>query len=105
MRTSLDQHLTDLRSRAEERLDAMLGGQVDDLAWEKSAECRVQSAELNANSVLGTQHTALLKGLEHLHTRKTGALIQASLKLGVLAAHTQRVAPPELLQRFEAYGR
>jgi geranylgeranyl diphosphate synthase type II len=65
----------------------MVGGQVDDLAWEKD----------------DTERT--VAGLEHLHARKTGALFRASLRLGVLAAHAGRETPPELLERFEAYGR
>ena len=68
----------------------MVGGQVDDLAWEK------------AN---GTDERTI-DGLEQTHTRKTGALIRASLKLGVLAAHAHREPPaPALLERFAAYGR
>jgi geranylgeranyl diphosphate synthase type II len=66
----------------------MVGGQVDDLAWE-------QGGERN------------LEGLEYLHMRKTGALIRASLRLGALAAyaHHPSAPPPELLQRLDGYGR
>ena len=68
----------------------MVGGQVDDLAWERSE----------------VSHEPRLEDLEHLHSRKTGALIRASLKLGVLAGHARKGPPtPELLKRFEAYGR
>ena len=68
----------------------MVGGQVDDLAWENATATEERTIE----------------GLEYLHTRKTGALIRASLKLGVLAAHAHREPPrPELLERFAAYGR
>ncbi len=66
----------------------MVGGQVDDLAWE-SAE--VPASERNVHS------------LENLHGRKTGALIRAALQLGVFAAQTE--PPPALLERFDAYGR
>jgi geranylgeranyl diphosphate synthase type II len=65
----------------------MVGGQVDDLAWERTANARA------------------LEGLEHLHARKTGALIRASLRLGVLAAHPDRTPAPDLLERFDTYGR
>jgi geranylgeranyl diphosphate synthase, type II len=69
----------------------MVGGQVDDLAWEKAQPadaCRT------------------VEGLEHLHARKTGALIRASLRLGVLAAHANREAPAhDLMERFDTYGR
>jgi len=70
----------------------MVGGQVDDLAWEQAGEgCSART----------------LEGLEFLHARKTGALFRASLKLGVLAAHAQEASPPdpELLRRFDAFGR
>jgi geranylgeranyl diphosphate synthase type II len=66
----------------------MVGGQVDDLAWEQEGERNVE-------------------GLEYLHLRKTGALIRASLRLGALAAYAQRNSPPppELLERLDGYGR
>jgi len=71
----------------------MVGGQVDDLAWERVPE--------------GAEGERTLEGLENLHARKTGALIRTSLKLGVLAAHAQRPAPADarLLERFDAFGR
>ena len=66
----------------------MVGGQVDDLAWEQRGERDVE-------------------GLEYLHLRKTGALIRASLRLGALAAYAPRSCPPppELLERLDGYGR
>jgi geranylgeranyl diphosphate synthase type II len=66
----------------------MVGGQVDDLAWEQGGERNVE-------------------GLEGLHLRKTGALIRASLRLGVIAAHAHRNGPPpaELMERLDGYGR
>jgi geranylgeranyl diphosphate synthase type II len=81
----------------------MVGGQVDDLAWEKGE---------GGPGVWPGERTAA--GLESLHARKTGALIRASLRLGVLAAHAHsHPAPgagggpinPDLLERFDAYGR
>jgi geranylgeranyl diphosphate synthase type II len=43
--------------------------------------------------------------LENLHGRKTGALIRAALQLGVFAGHTTMPGPPpDLLERFDAYG-
>ncbi len=65
----------------------MVGGQADDLAWEK----RGGSAE----------------DLEHLHARKTGALFRACLTLGVLAAHADKPAGPDpgLREAIDAYGR
>jgi geranylgeranyl diphosphate synthase, type II len=66
----------------------MVGGQVDDLAWEQGGERNVE-------------------GLEYLHLRKTGALIRASLRLGALAAYAHRDGPPppQLLERLDGYGR
>jgi geranylgeranyl diphosphate synthase type II len=68
----------------------MVGGQVDDLAWENADGTQERTVEV----------------LEYLHLRKTGALIRASLKLGVLAGRAQDGPPElELMERFEAYGR
>ena len=68
----------------------MVGGQVDDLAWERPA---------------GGKEERTVEGLEALHARKTGALIRASLRLGVLAAHAPEAPDRGLLERFDAYGR
>ncbi len=64
----------------------MVGGQVDDLAWEQAPD-----------------HTA--EALEQLHQRKTGALIRASLRLGVHVAAGEDGASVGLLERFDEYGR
>ena len=68
----------------------MVGGQVDDLAWERDA-ARPQTAE----------------ALEHIHQHKTGALFRACLALGVWAVQGERSDGPErsLLQRLETFGR
>jgi geranylgeranyl diphosphate synthase type II len=65
----------------------MVGGQVEDLAWEKRG---------------GT-----LADLEALHARKTGALFRACLRLGVLAAQGERLGGPDprLLEALDTYGR
>lgn len=65
----------------------MVGGQVDDLAWEKGG---------------GT-----LTDLEQLHARKTGALFRCSLRFGVLAAQGEQESGPDLdlLERLDGYGR
>jgi len=69
----------------------MVGGQVDDLAMERA-------------ETTGLPRTA--EGLENLHLRKTGALIRASLLLGVHAGHAQDDGPaPDVLERFDSYGR
>jgi geranylgeranyl diphosphate synthase type II len=68
----------------------MVGGQVDDLAWESDAPGE-----------------RTLEGLEQLHLRKTGALFRASLRMGVWAAHANQATPPnaDLMRRFDGYGR
>src|SRR5262245_8760685 len=68
----------------------MVGGQVDDLAWE-----RVPATEGRG-----------LADLERLHVRKTGALIRASLRLGARASLASREQPPsaDLLERLDGYG-
>jgi geranylgeranyl diphosphate synthase type II len=68
----------------------MVGGQVDDLAWERDTG-RPQTAE----------------ALEHIHQHKTGALFRACLALGVWAIQGERADGPErpLLQRLETFGR
>ena len=67
----------------------MVGGQVDDLAWESD-----QPGERT------------LELLERLHLRKTGALFRAALRMGVYAAHANKERPDAaLLERFDAYGR
>jgi geranylgeranyl diphosphate synthase type II len=71
----------------------MVGGQVDDLAWERAEEAE-------------PERRRTVEGLEALHARKTGALIRVALRLGALAAHAHRDGPPpEVLGRLDAYGR
>ena len=68
----------------------MVGGQVDDLAWESDAPGE-----------------RTLEGLEQLHLRKTGALFRASLRMGVWAAHAGQATPPhpDVMKCFDGYGR
>jgi geranylgeranyl diphosphate synthase type II len=65
----------------------MVGGQVEDLAWEKRG---------------GT-----LNDLMNVHALKTGALFRACLRLGLLAAQGERPGGPDarLLQSLDGYGR
>ncbi|MBM3996995.1 MAG: polyprenyl synthetase family protein [Planctomycetes bacterium] len=67
----------------------MVGGQVDDLAWERG--------DLPRN----------LDALEHIHACKTGALFRACLKLGVFAVQSERAEGTDqnLLARLDTYGR
>jgi geranylgeranyl diphosphate synthase type II len=71
----------------------MVGGQVDDLAWEQESDRR--------------DACPTVEGLEYLHQRKTGALIRASLRLGALAGYASRPSPPPaaLLECLDGYGR
>jgi len=66
----------------------MVGGQVDDLAWEN-------------------QPTGKVADLERIHAHKTGALFRASLQLGALAAQGERPGGPEaaMLAALDEYGR
>jgi geranylgeranyl diphosphate synthase, type II len=65
----------------------MVGGQVEDLAYEK------QGGSLDA--------------LKNVHARKTGALFRACLGLGLLTAQGERPQGPDprLLDSLEGYGR
>ena len=71
----------------------MVGGQVDDLAWERR---RARPRPRDRSTTL-----------EHIHARKTGALFRACLRLGVLGGpgRAARRARPELLERLDGYGR
>jgi geranylgeranyl diphosphate synthase type II len=68
----------------------MVGGQADDLAWEK-----------------GTGSGAVLEDLENVHARKTGALFRACLRLGLLVAQGERLGgvDPDLRTALDGYGR
>jgi geranylgeranyl diphosphate synthase type II len=65
----------------------MVGGQVEDLAWEKQG--------------------GSLVALKNVHARKTGALFRACLRLGALAAQGERPQGPDpvLIDCLEGYGR
>jgi geranylgeranyl diphosphate synthase type II len=65
----------------------MVGGQVEDLAWEKKG---------------GT-----FTDLENIHARKTGALFRSCLRLGAWTAQGERPEGPDriVLESLDAYGR
>ena len=65
----------------------MVGGQVEDLAYEKRG--------------------GDLEDLENIHARKTGALFRACLRMGVHVAQSERPAGPDpaLLGALDGYGR
>lgn len=82
----------------------MVGGQVEDLAWERgSAERPSAKDPLFPRS--DQPHS--LEALERIHHHKTGALFRACLRLGVLAAQGERDLGPDrdLLDRLDVYGR
>lgn len=74
----------------------MVGGQVEDLAWEGKPGVRADDHPKTAN----------INHLKTLHDKKTGALIRASLKLGAIVSFaSQNQKPPEdLLQILDNYG-
>jgi geranylgeranyl diphosphate synthase type II len=63
----------------------MVGGQVEDLAWEKRG--------------------GGLSDLERLHARKTGALFRAALRLGLWSAQGERGVNPAQMEALDGYGR
>jgi geranylgeranyl diphosphate synthase type II len=69
----------------------MVGGQADDLAWERSPSPAGRS----------------LADLQFLHARKTGALIRSCLRLGARVAHARQPGgvPRDRLDRLDGYGR
>ncbi len=82
----------------------MVGGQVEDLAWERA----VRSAEPGERrSALRAPRSYSLEALENLHARKTGALFRACLRLGAWSVLGERQGGPdvELLQSLDDYGR
>ena len=77
----------------------MIGGQVDDM---EASGRREPAGQAHQPAHAGRSP---VETLEHLHARKTGALIRASLKLGALAAHAPDPPPSETLERLDGYGR
>jgi geranylgeranyl diphosphate synthase type II len=81
----------------------MVGGQVEDLAWENRPHRPLATDTL----IPRRDQPQSLEALEHIHHHKTGALFRACLKLGVLAAQGERDAGPDrdLLDRLDVYAR
>jgi geranylgeranyl diphosphate synthase type II len=72
----------------------MVGGQVEDLAWERDrADVQRRSQSLAV--------------LENIHARKTGALFRTCLRLGAWTALGEEPGGPDaaLLEGLDAYGR
>lgn len=72
----------------------MVGGQADDMA----AEGKLRAAQGDG---CAAENRALLAALESIHGRKTGAMIQVSLRLGALTAQ----ASAEQLAWLDSFGR
>jgi geranylgeranyl diphosphate synthase type II len=71
----------------------MVGGQVEDLAWERAES--------------DTREKPSLSVLENIHALKTGALFRACLRMGAWAASApaDRDPEPEAVASLDAYGR
>ena len=71
----------------------MVGGQVEDLAWEATADRGPRSPEL--------------KDLENIHGRKTGALFRACLRIGFFTVQGERGerADRKVLDALDGFGR
>lgn len=74
----------------------MVGGQVEDLAWERSSGARQDPLFPR------TEQPHTLEALERIHAHKTGALFRSCLRLGVFAAGS--TATTDLLRRMDRYG-
>src|SRR5262245_52429697 len=70
----------------------MVGGQVEDLAWERGSESLPRDAK---TYFPGFERPHSLDALEHVHFCKTGALFRACLKLGVWTAQGERAGGPD----------
>jgi geranylgeranyl diphosphate synthase type II len=77
----------------------MVGGQVEDLAWEHNGN--------GSQRIPGAERPHSLEALEHIHLQKTGALFRACLQLGVWTAQGTRPGGPDasLLARLDDYAR
>ncbi len=78
----------------------MVGGQVEDLAWETT---NGERTDLFFPRMTGSP---TVESLEHIHLHKTGALFKACLRLGALAAQGERPSEPDpdLLARLDRFG-
>jgi geranylgeranyl diphosphate synthase type II len=77
----------------------MVGGQVEDLAWEKGLH---DAANFEESASPHAVHT-----LENIHAHKTGALFRSCLRLGLWTAQGERPGgpDPERMRSLDHYGR
>ncbi len=82
----------------------MVGGQVEDLAWERGSSPR---PSVKDPLFPRSEQPHSLDALERIHHHKTGALFRACLKLGVLAIQGERETgpAPELFDQLDVYAR
>ena len=82
----------------------MVGGQVEDLAWERGSGSLAADAK---QFFPRTEQPHSLEALEHIHQHKTGALFRACLQLGVWSAQGERADGPDanLLHHLDEYAR
>jgi geranylgeranyl diphosphate synthase type II len=84
----------------------MVGGQVEDLAWENAAAYSGDGARVSSGSAAGSR-VATLSTVENIHAQKTGALFRTCLRLGAWAAQGENPDGPEseILHALDEYGR
>lgn len=80
----------------------MVGGQTEDLAWERSTTPQDDPRKFFPR----TEQPHTPAALEQIHRLKTGALFQASLRLGVHAVQGEQAGAPDasLLRALDKYG-
>lgn len=85
----------------------MVGGQVEDLAWERMWEGPTSAGETASTrtATLAAPQTTV-EALERVHASKTGALFRACLRIGVCTAQAERAGGPDpaLLRNMDRYG-
>jgi geranylgeranyl diphosphate synthase type II len=90
-------------------MSGMVGGQVEDLAWEHNGAGGSGGSGASGGSqrVPGIERPHSLEALEHIHLQKTGALFRACLRLGVWTAQGTCPGGPDtaLLARLDDYAR
>lgn len=90
----------------------MVGGQVEDLAWEAAASngtVSYASSGVHGDSdrmIATAERQPTVAVLENIHARKTGALFRSALRMGAYVAQGERDAGVDrtLLARLDEYG-